>query len=111
MYIILNIVNVNIDTLKLIYGIFAIIIFLLMCFSPLLTFKTIIKKKDSTSLYLPITMTQISNCTLWVIYGIYISDIFVLIPNLIGLLLGLIQLSLIILFNKKCNLLKLLITR
>lgn len=105
LFTILDIIKLSIEDLNLIYGILSNLFFLLMCISPLYTFKTVIKERDASSLFLPLAITQTSNCTLWIIYGINQNNLYITLPNSIGLFLGLIQLCLILIFNQKCGLL------
>lgn len=68
---------------------------ILYYFSPLSTIIEIIFKKDSSSLYLPLILTNQLNASMWSLYGIYaLNDSSVYIPNLIGLLFTIIQLLL-----------------
>lgn len=104
-FTVLDIIELSIEDLNLIYGILCNLCFLLMCISPLYTFRAVIKERDSSSLFLPLAITQTTNCTLWIIYGIDQNNLYITLPNSIGLFLGLIQLFLILIFNKKCGLL------
>eukprot|EP00960_Hanusia_phi_P070942 767435-Hanusia_phi.AAC.2 len=42
---------------------------------------------------------QVVNCTMWTTYGLAINDIFLLIPNALGLVLGLMQCALLFLYR------------
>ena len=105
LFTILDIIELSLENINLIYGILSNLCFLLMCISPLYTFKTVIKKRDSSSLSLLLAIAQNCNCTLWIIYGINQNNLYITLPNSIGLFLGLIQLFLILIFNIKCGLL------
>lgn len=104
LFTVLDILELSLKNLNLIYGILSNLCFLLMCISPLYTFRTVIKERDSSSLFLPIAITQSCNCTLWIFYGINQNNLYITLPNSIGLFLGIIQLFLISVFNKKCGL-------
>ena len=66
------------------------------------TIKSVLKRKDASSIYAPMTLAQCANCGLWTAYGyLAIGDIFVWGPNLTGLLLGLVQLTLKLVFPAK----------
>lgn len=83
-------------------GSFATAIFVVLAASPLTTMRTVIAKRDATSIYAPMTAAQCVNCTLWTVYGMAAShDVFVWGPNLTGLLLGLMQLALKLCYPSK----------
>lgn len=58
------------------------------------TMAVIIKTKDSSSLYLPTLVTNLSNSSLWVIYGFAVQDPVIWSPNFLGATLTILQLSL-----------------
>jgi len=60
--------------------------------SPLATVKTVIQTRDSSSIFLKVTMAQIFASAMWTVYGFAVDDYVIYGPNLFGLLLGLIQL-------------------
>jgi solute carrier family 50 protein (sugar transporter) len=69
--------------------------------SPLSTFPKIVKRKDSSSINRPFAICQVLNCIVWVSYGLATNDIYLATPNFVGLLLGLAQVSLILLYPPK----------
>ena len=72
---------------------------LLLFASPLSTIAEVLKTRDASSILAPLTLSQVANCALWTAYGIFAArDIFVWVPNGTGLVLGLIQLALKLLF-------------
>ena len=82
-------------------GTYAIICIVLFA-SPLSTIASVVKNKNAASILAPLTISQVSNCALWTTYGVFAArDIFVWGPNGIGLILGLAQLSLKLLFPSK----------
>lgn len=95
--------DLSLEYINIVFGILSNLFFLSMCVSPLYTFRKVVKEKDSSSLFLPLALTQTSNCTLWIIYGVNQNNFFITIPNSIGLFLGTIQLFLILVFNKRCG--------
>ena len=83
-------------------GTYATIICIVLFASPLSTIASVVKNKNAASILAPLTISQVSNCALWTTYGVFAArDIFVWGPNGIGLILGLAQLSLKLLFPSK----------
>lgn len=82
-----------------ILGYWASVLFVVLCASPLSTIQKVIQRKDASSVYAPATAAQCANCGLWTAYGyLGIRDVFVWGPNLTGLVLGLMQLALKLIF-------------
>lgn len=79
-------------------GIYASLLFILLSGSPLSTIKTVLSTKSSKSILTPLTLAQVMNTALWSVYGLAIGDMFVYGPNGVGLVFGLVQLLLKILF-------------
>jgi uncharacterized protein with PQ loop repeat len=79
-----------------IIGILGNVIVFLMFASPLSTFPKVVKKKDSSSINRPFAICQVLNCMVWVSYGLATNDIYVTMPNVAGLILGLAQMFLIL---------------
>ena len=76
-------------------GSYATCIFIVLAASPLSSMRSVISKRDASSIYAPMTAAQCVNCMLWTVYGsVAAHNVFVWGPNLIGLLLGLMQLAL-----------------
>ena len=59
-----------------------------MSFVPL-TFipKVINDKKESSLINIGLSFVNLCNLLLWLIYGVCISDIFVMLPNIIGIIM------------------------
>lgn len=63
--------------------------------SPLAALQSVIVTKSARSIPLPFTIASIVNCFLWTIFGWFqVNDSNVYIPNLLGLLFGIIQAAL-----------------
>lgn len=86
---------------RVLFGYVANGLLLLYYASPLTTMSQVIKKKSSASLNWPVSMMNVVNGTLWLFYGLAIKDLFISIPNTIGAVLGLLQLSLVAIFPSK----------
>ena len=83
-------------------GLYATAICIILFASPLSTIADVIKTRDASSILAPLTASQCANCLLWTVYGIFSAkDIFVWGPNGTGLILGLVQLALKVVFASK----------
>jgi solute carrier family 50 protein (sugar transporter) len=70
--------------------------------APCSTMLTVISTKDSSSLHLPMILANALNAVMWCIYGLFaLEDIFVYVPNGIGLFLSCLQLLLIAIYRPK----------
>jgi solute carrier family 50 protein (sugar transporter) len=69
--------------------------------APLSTMANVIMTRDSSSLYLPTTVINIANASLWTAYGFAVMDINIWGPNFIGLILSASQVVLIAIFPRK----------
>lgn len=74
-----------------------------VCFfaAPLTVLMHVIKTKSAESLPLPLIATSFIVSLEWLIYGIIISDPFIQLPNFLGCLLSLSQLSLFVCYPPK----------
>lgn len=77
------------------YSLLVTVLMLLLIGAPLMDVKGIIEKKDSSSIPFPLTFMGSIVSFLWLLYGIILMNIFMVVQNVIGLLLCLIQLWLI----------------
>jgi solute carrier family 50 protein (sugar transporter) len=59
--------------------------------SPLTEVRAIVTARDSSPLSLLILLFQLAATALWTLYGVLIHDVFVLLPNVAGLALVLVQ--------------------
>jgi solute carrier family 50 protein (sugar transporter) len=64
-------------------GIYASILFIILCSSPLSTISNVIKTKNSSSILGRLTISQCINTSLWSIYGLTVNDRFIYGPNII----------------------------
>lgn len=77
-------------------GTIAVIASILYYAAPLSTMARIVRKKDASSLYLPLVLVNLVNAVLWFIYGLAgINDIYVWLPNALGIVLALTQIGLV----------------
>lgn len=56
------------------------------------------RTRSAATIYGPLTVAQVLNCFLWAVYGLAVGDVWVTGPNGTGLLLGLVQAALLIIF-------------
>ena len=82
-----------------ILGVLANVVVFLLFASPLATFSKVIRSKDSSSINRPFAVCQVFNCLVWFGYGLAIDDKYVALPNLVGLILGLVQILLIVVYR------------
>ncbi|XP_046864989.1 sugar transporter SWEET1-like [Xenia sp. Carnegie-2017] len=79
-------------------GLTCVVITVIMFGSPLLSFAKILRTRSSESLSFPLSMMTVLNSGLWLLYGHLINDVYIVVPNVLGLILGLLQIVLFCLF-------------
>ncbi len=85
-------------------GNYASLICILLFASPLSTIATVVRTRDAASILAPLTAAQVANCLMWTLYGLtrpFSEGLYIWGPNGTGLLLGLAQLALKLLFPSK----------
>jgi len=97
----LSLTNKSMVQITQMLGSYASLLFVVLSSSPLSTIKTVLSSRSSGSILGFLTMAQVTNCSLWSIYGLAIKDKFVYGPNLTGLGFGIIQLILKLAFPSK----------
>jgi len=93
--------NASIARASSVLGFFASGLFIVLSGSPLSTIGKVVKTKNASSILAPFMLAQVLNTSLWSMYGLVIKDKFVWGPNIVGFILGLIQLVLKLLFPRK----------
>lgn len=68
--------------------------------SPLAVMKLVIEKQNSIFLPIPITLCANLNAFTWTIYGLTRKDLFIIVPNTVGLVLGMVQICLLFAFQR-----------
>lgn len=66
--------------------------------SPLSTAVKVISTRNSASINRPFGIIQVFNCFIWCTYALFIHDVYLLVPNVFGLALGIAQVFLMILY-------------
>jgi solute carrier family 50 protein (sugar transporter) len=79
-------------------GYLAVFILLIYYAAPLSVLAKVVLRRNSASLYWPLSVTSCVNGSLWVAYGMAVGDLFVWGPNAIGAALGALQLLLVFMF-------------
>jgi solute carrier family 50 protein (sugar transporter) len=69
--------------------------------SPLMNILSMVKNKDASSIYFPLALMTSVSCSAWAVYGLAISDQTVLLPNLVGGIIGYLQILLRCIFPGK----------
>lgn len=86
------------DEMKFVIG-FAVNINLIFFYvSPLSSIVTILRTKNSASIHFWTMFMMTANALFWCIYGLAIQDYYILLPNGLGLLFGIIQIMLYMCF-------------
>jgi len=94
-------VRLSVHNLQLLWGFTSNAILLLYYGAPLSTVYTVISTQSAASLSWPLSVMQVINGSLWLGYGLAVSDPFIWVPNGIGACAGGFQVFLLILFRKK----------
>ncbi|RLN72002.1 hypothetical protein BBJ28_00007406 [Nothophytophthora sp. Chile5] len=71
--------------------------------SPLATIRRVVTKKSTASMPFTMSLMNFFNSVCWIVYAVIISDMFVLIPNVVGGVLTSIQLVLYAVYPSKPN--------
>jgi len=69
--------------------------------APLTALAQVVKQKDSSSLYWPLSLMSVINGSLWGVYGLALKDMLIAVPNGIGAVFGVIQLLFCLAFPSK----------
>mmetsp|Transcript_24913 Transcript_24913/g.42399 ORF Transcript_24913/g.42399 Transcript_24913/m.42399 type:complete len:226 (-) Transcript_24913:94-771(-) len=70
--------------------------------SPLAALKVVLETKSAKAIPLPFTIASVVNCFLWSVIGIFdMDDYNIYVPNLLGLLFGLIQVVLKLIYMEE----------
>eukprot|EP00242_Pyramimonas_sp_CCMP2087_P014741 CAMPEP_0198203894 /NCGR_PEP_ID=MMETSP1445-20131203/7228_1 /TAXON_ID=36898 /ORGANISM="Pyramimonas sp., Strain CCMP2087" /LENGTH=280 /DNA_ID=CAMNT_0043875479 /DNA_START=102 /DNA_END=944 /DNA_ORIENTATION=+ len=97
------VVNDDKDTRQLILGLFGNLVLLVYYAAPLSSLWEVVQKRNSASLYWPMALANCANGFCWTVYGIVRNDWFLIIPNSIGSILGLVQLVFRLLFTAESD--------
>ncbi|GLD92599.1 hypothetical protein PINS_up001158 [Pythium insidiosum] len=96
-----GVIHQSVNQRNLVMGCIAIASSIFLYASPFATIKHVIRTKSSASIMFSMVMVGIVNNSLWIIYGFLISDAFLVVPTLINVVIGLVQLALYIVYHPK----------
>ncbi|PSC71016.1 cysteine desulfurase [Micractinium conductrix] len=91
------------DSLKRLWGFTANAILIIFYAAPLSTVMGVLRTRSSATLNLPLSVMNIINGGLWLVYGLAITDYFIAVPNGVGALLGLVYCALICAFPRRSS--------
>uniref|UniRef100_V5GUB9 Sugar transporter SWEET1 n=2 Tax=Anoplophora glabripennis TaxID=217634 RepID=V5GUB9_ANOGL len=86
------------ENLEFRYGLIVTVMMLLLLGSPLLQVRGILEKKDASSIPFSLTFMGTLVTFLWLLYGIILMNGFMILQNVIGFILCLVQLILILVY-------------
>lgn len=89
------------NTQELIVGISVNINLVSFLGAPLSTIWTVLRTRSSSSIHVPTMLTNTANSVFWSAYGIAIQDWFIAVPNSLGVILGVVQILLRLVFPVK----------
>mmetsp|Transcript_21049 Transcript_21049/g.31777 ORF Transcript_21049/g.31777 Transcript_21049/m.31777 type:complete len:317 (+) Transcript_21049:33-983(+) len=89
------------NTQELIVGIATNINFLFFYGGPLSTIFTVLKTRNTATIHTWTMITNTANGAFWTAYGIAVQNFVIAVPNGIGVVLGLVQVALFVLFPRK----------
>ena len=69
--------------------------------APLSTIYQVLKTRSCASIHVPTMLTNTANGAFWFAYGVAVWDLFIVIPNGLGALLGVVQFVLRIVFPNR----------
>ena len=87
--------NVSLTQKQTVMGLFCNFVLLIYYAVPLSTMREVLRTKNSKSLFFPMAAANTANGLAWFTYGVALNDPYLMAPNGIGAVLGLIQIVLI----------------
>ncbi|XP_033109438.1 sugar transporter SWEET1-like isoform X2 [Anneissia japonica] len=84
-------------------GLTASTITVLMYASPLAEIAEVIRRKNSASISLALTITSLATSSLWFLYGLLLRDLYIQVPNLLGIPSCLLRLFLLCKYQGSTN--------
>jgi uncharacterized protein with PQ loop repeat len=101
-FLVYGISEISLDTTarNTVIGITTNIFLILFYISPLSTLPAVIKSKDASSIHPVLTLVSLVNGALWCVYGFALRDVFIWMPNGVGVLCCVVLVSLRVMFPK-----------
>ncbi|GLI70269.1 hypothetical protein VaNZ11_015201 [Volvox africanus] len=90
---------------KGVWGLAGNVICLIYYAAPLSTMWEVIRTRNSASILVPLTMMNTMNAALWTTYGVAVLDVYIWLPNGIGLALSVLQVALRLVFPARTGIL------
>lgn len=69
--------------------------------APLSTIVTVLKERNSATIHIPTIVTLTANGVFWFAFGLAVIDLYIIVPNGLGAILGVIQMILCVIFPRK----------
>ncbi|KAL4566587.1 hypothetical protein LXL04_030705 [Taraxacum kok-saghyz] len=88
---------------SMLVGILCVILNIAMYMSPLTVVKTVIKTKSVKYMPIFLSVGNLLNGSIWLVYASLDFDPYIMIPNVLGTISGIIQIGLYIKYNKTTN--------
>jgi solute carrier family 50 (sugar transporter) len=86
---------------KFILGVFTLIILSAFYASPLTTLYKVVATRNAIHFSKGLAITSFCNSVTWTVYGLYLGDLFIWLPNAVGIVLSSTQIICIIVFPRK----------
>lgn len=87
--------------LQMCVGVVAIASSILLYASPFSAISLVIQTKSSASIPITMVFVGVGNNALWIIYGLLIHDMLLVIPTVVSIMLGLVQVVLYVVYHPK----------
>lgn len=91
----------TLDIKQKIFMVLTIIVSIITYAQPLTRLLSLVKRRDASTIFIPLVFATMLNNVTWFIYGSIKADFAVLLPNAVGFVLSIIQLFLRVVFNGK----------
>lgn len=98
---VLDVTNQSREQVRNVAGFVAVGVNIFLYASPFETIRQVFKTKSAATLSIAICGVVAVSCSLWLICGVVDNDMFILTPNVIGVMLSAIQVTLYIVYNPR----------
>ncbi|KAL7571722.1 hypothetical protein ACA910_002822 [Epithemia clementina (nom. ined.)] len=89
------------DTQEVIVGVAVNLNLVFFYGAPLSTIAQVLKERNSATIHIPTIVTSTANGLFWFAFGLAVFDLFIIVPNGLGALLGVVQMFLCVTFPRK----------